>query len=738
MLKRLLLLPVLAAGCLFAAEYAIIVAPDAIPAEKTAGMELKKFLTRLSGKEAVIAESGKEPQSAYKFYIGQTPEVRKALGLRDFKSFKADEIRLLRKGNCFYFTGDRPRGTLYAVHSFLEDFCGMRFYAPDETFYPAKFVLPEKVDFQYAPCFMIRETPFAPLRLDHAFSARRKVNGHWQKTGVEWGGHETIWRFCHTFHLLIPPEKYAGKHPEYYSEIDGKRRPVGNQLCLSNPDMRKEMIKNIRNILRTEPSIKVISVSQDDNRGYCCCKACNQLAARYGNTQSGVLLDCLNEIASVLEKEFPGVWFETLAYEYSVQPPKNIKPRSNVLIRLCADHCDYGRPLDSEANSKFRNSLKEWSKLTRNLMVWNYVSIFYNHMIPNPNWGLHGRNLRMFRDHHVIAVFNQAGGGSTGDFAPLRAYVNSKLLWNPDLDENKLIREFVEHYYGKAAFPFIMEYLSLIKIDYKKQKADFRLAWETAASDWLSFEDMEKARTLMQKAVKCSTGKYRERVETAQISIDFAFLLHPETRKRYLNDLSVPRQVLERFCIKTRHNKNYGEGLSLASLKKSLYQLYGTREELSRQDLPEAFQNIPEQDIVMIPQADLTAYENNVRTFRMEGFIRMRADHKGWLIQFPGLNMRTQNEGRWSVYALMRTGGTPETPGYAFQAGFYYPDSKKTVSRHHRFKAAAGKEFQVVPVGEFVSGAGKIYFFCAPAGNQLASFIDFKALYLIRKSAASR
>ena len=65
MLKRLLLLPVLAAGCLFAAEYAIIVAPDAIPAEKTAGMELKKFLTRLSGKEAVIVESGREPESRW-------------------------------------------------------------------------------------------------------------------------------------------------------------------------------------------------------------------------------------------------------------------------------------------------------------------------------------------------------------------------------------------------------------------------------------------------------------------------------------------------------------------------------------------------------------------------------------------------------------------------------------------------------------------------------------------------
>jgi len=186
MVKRLLLLPALLTCCLFAAEYVVIVSPDAIPAEKTAGRELRKFLARLSGKEAVIASPGKEPQSAYRFHVGQTAEIKKALNIEDFKSFKADEIRLLRKGNNFYFTGDRPRGTLYAVHTFLEDLCGMRFYAPDETCYPEKFTIPGKVDLAYAPCFSIRETSFAPLRLDDEFSARRKVNGHWQKTGEAW------------------------------------------------------------------------------------------------------------------------------------------------------------------------------------------------------------------------------------------------------------------------------------------------------------------------------------------------------------------------------------------------------------------------------------------------------------------------------------------------------------------------------------------------------------------------
>ncbi|MBQ9500723.1 MAG: DUF4838 domain-containing protein [Lentisphaeria bacterium] len=732
-MKKIFLFLCLTTLCLSGAEYAVVVARDAILPEQTAGKELQKFLSVLTGREVIISSPGQENAVRYKFYIGQTDEIKKALKIRNFNSFKPDEIRLLRQGDDFYLTGDRPRGTLYAVHTFLEDFCGMRFYAPDETYFPEKFILPEKVDLSFAPCFMIRETPFSALRLDNEFSARRKVNGHWQKTSEAWGGHETIWKFCHTFHFLLDPEKYGKSHPEYYSEIDGVRRPVGNQLCLSNKNMRRELIRNIRHILQENKNIKVISVSQDDNRGYCRCRECRLLAERYGNLQSGALVDCLNEIASALEEEYPEVLFETLAYEYSVDPPRNIVPRKNVVIRLCAADCDYGNFLGSGKNSDFRDALKGWNKLTGNLMVWNYVSLFGNHMIPNPNWGLHGRNLRFFKEHGVIAVFNQSGGGETGDFSPLRAYVNSKLLWDPDLDEWTLIREFVENYYGKAAAPFIMQYLDLMKIDYKRQKADFKLTWNTPASDWLSFEDMEKARSLMCKASEVSTGKYRARVKTAQIAIDFAFLLHPETRSRYRSDLAVPRQVLENFCAGTRHVKKYGEGLELASLKKSLRQLYGIREKLSRKELPEEFKDIPEEDIVMIPQTDLTAYEDKVRTFRMEGFIRMRADHKGWLIQFPGLGMRTQNEGRWKVYAQMRTGGAPTTSGYAFQAGFYYPDTRKTVSRRYPFKAAAGGGFKLVPIGEFVSGQDNAYFFCAPAGNDSASPIDFKALYLVRQ-----
>jgi hypothetical protein len=38
----------------------------------------------------------------------------------------------------------------------------------------------------------------------------------------------------------------------------------------------------------------------------------------------------LNKVAEAVEKEFPDVLVESLAYQYTRKPPKTIKPRDNV------------------------------------------------------------------------------------------------------------------------------------------------------------------------------------------------------------------------------------------------------------------------------------------------------------------------------------------------------------------------------------------------------------------------
>lgn len=716
---------------LHAAEISIVLPQDAVLPEKTAAAELQKYLSRLTGQ--TVAVSSEKSDAEYTFYLGQSPLLAQKLGLPDFKTLKPDEVLLRRIGNDFYLTGARPRGTLYAVYTFLEDFCGMRFFAPDETFYPEKFQLPGILDFRYAPAFIIREVPFPSLRIDNAFTAKRKVNGHWQKTTEAWGGHETILGFCHTFARLMPPEKYGKEHPEYYSEINGVRRPVGNQLCLSNRAMRQELIQNIRKLLKQNSSAKIISVSQNDNNGFCRCQECTLLARRYGDTQSGVLLDCLNEIAAALEPEFPGVYFETLAYAYSVKPPQNILPRHNVMVRLCADNCDYGKPLNSSANADFRDALTAWSKLTPRLMVWNYISLFGNYLIPNPNWGLHGVNLHFFREHGVIAVFNQSGGSETSDFAPLRAYINSKLLWNPDLDEKALMDEFLPGYYGKEAAPLLREYLDLMKIDYSRQNPGFKLSWSTPVSEWLPYETMEKARKLMERAVAVSQGKYAQRVRNAEIAVNFAFLLHPETPRRYADRKEIPRAVLDKFIRQTAQERHYGEGENLDRLKNSLSILYTDKKEKYSQELPEKIRTIAPEHLIIIEPNEITAYENNVRTKRLSGFIRMRADHKSWLIQFPDLAMRTQSQGRWRLFVEMRTGGTPEQKGHAFQAGVYDKASGKNTARRYPFSTAAGKDFQLVDLGCHEFRSGREFFFCAPVGNSQADPIDIKRLFLVKE-----
>ena len=61
----------------------------------------------------------------------------------------------------------------------------------------------------------------------------------------EYGGAVRIINFVHSFYKYLPPEKYFDAHPEWYSEINGKRKHEHAQLCLTNEEMTRELIKNV-------------------------------------------------------------------------------------------------------------------------------------------------------------------------------------------------------------------------------------------------------------------------------------------------------------------------------------------------------------------------------------------------------------------------------------------------------------------------------------------------------------
>lgn len=105
--------------------------------------------------------------------------------------------------------------------------------------------------------------------------------------------------------------------------------------CLSNPDIRALMLKNVRQLLKDNPDAQLISVSQNDNPNKCPCAECTKSYEDYGSP-AGIILEVVNEIAEAIEDEYPNVRIHTFAYMYSLPAPVGIKPHENVIVQVCS------------------------------------------------------------------------------------------------------------------------------------------------------------------------------------------------------------------------------------------------------------------------------------------------------------------------------------------------------------------------------------------------------------------
>jgi hypothetical protein len=153
---------------------------------------------------------------------------------------------------------------------------------------------------------------------------------------------------------------------------------------------------------------------------------------------------------------------DTLAYQYTRKPPKTVRPRPNVIVRLCSIECNFREPLEHESNSAFADDIRGWAEICDRLYIWDYTTDFAHYVQPHPNWFVLGPNVRFFARHNVKGVFEQGAYQSHGsEFAELRAWVLAQLLWDPSLADRALIDEFLEGYYGPAADP-IRRYLALM------------------------------------------------------------------------------------------------------------------------------------------------------------------------------------------------------------------------------------------------------------------------------------
>jgi hypothetical protein len=515
----------------------IVCGADASEAQRHAAEELATFLEQITGASFPIrAES---PSAGPRICVG-AEAARRIDPTFSTEGLGSEGIVLKTVGDNLILAGGEPRGTLYAVYTFLEDHLGCHWWSSTESTVPQQPTLKiGAIDRRYVPILEYRE-PYWFDAHDGDWAVRNKCNGNAVRVDAPRGGKHRYEGFVHTFYALIPPETYFAAHPEWFSEIDGQRRTERAQLCLTNEPMRRELVKNLRARLRANPAATIASVSQNDWHGNCQCAACAAVDKKEGSP-SGLMLRFVNAVARDIEGEFPHVAISTLAYQYTRKPPLHVKPRDNVIVRLCSIEASFSVPLSHERNRPFRDDIIGWSKICDRLYVWDYTTNFRHYIMPHPNLRVLGPNVKFFADHSVKGLFEQGAYTTNGaEMAELRAWILAKLLWEPGRDGDALMDAFITGYYGPAA-PHVKAYLKVTH-DAVEKSGDWLGCFEKLMARYLSWDTLSRGWEHLTRAEAAVQGHpdLLLRVQVAQLPVMVTFMMRWDEMRSAAREAGAP------------------------------------------------------------------------------------------------------------------------------------------------------------------------------------------------------
>jgi hypothetical protein len=590
-----------------AALFEIAIAHDAPAAVRYAAEELQRYIDRLSLAFPTI-RTDDEPQSKSAILLGDSrhraqlfPRVNNSKLPRDGYLFRQHNRHLL-------IWGGSPRGTLYGVYDLLERL-GVRWWTPGEESVPHQMALSlddsnDALNFEVSPPLFYRALWYRNA-MDADWLARRRLSGDTMGPIHLRERHGGAERFAgdasgHTYEALVPTAKYFDSHPEYFSEVNGQRLRHMNQLCPTNPAVADIAAETIRGWLTAMPEARIASVTQNDWNNWCTCPQCTAIIEREGST-SGPALFLANEVARRLERDHPEVLIDTFAYTWTEIPPAHMEAHPNVLVRIAPIGNCFGHTIRTcPANERCRNAVREWAKRARHLFIWHYVTDFFHYMPPFPNLPPLQDDIDFYLQHGVKGIFLQGDGTSLdGDMAELKAYLMSRLLWNPQLDMAAARQEFLHGYYG-AAGPAVDDLLTSFERAFAGAKDDhlflYRSLWENEAS-YLTQSVLTKARTLLHdgRAAAGDDHDVQRRLDKIEAELDYTelFYYNRPRKSRLGNDhidcgVSAQRhkQVNRFFAVAqrdgvTHYAEDLGRYTTIGSLHRAWQESIGTHRTLT-------------------------------------------------------------------------------------------------------------------------------------------------------------
>ena len=472
------------------ATHTVVIPGKPTPQEQHAAGDLANHVEKMTGKRLpVVAESQLGEKTP--ILVGRCTQTLEKLGVKvDFDALGLEGIAIETKGPALVLAGNQ-RGVLYAVYSFLEDYCDCRWFTPDCSRIPKSgtFAVAD-LKVRYTPPLEYRSTDY-PCSRDPDWAVRNKMNGTHPRLDEQRGGKVAYSHFVHTFNSILSPDQHFKDHPEWFSQVKGKRIGGRTQLCLTNPEVLETAKKTVRRWIKDAPQATIFSVSQNDWHNYCTCEKCAALAEKEGS-QAGPLLHFINAIADDIAKDYPDKIISTLAYQYTRKPPKHVKPRPNVCVRLCSIECCFAHPLATDPyNKTFVDDIRAWNRICNRLYVWDYIIDYHHSVMPFPNLRSLKPNIRFFIDHGVKGLYEEACYFTpASEWAELRTWIIAKTMWNPNYDTDWAIDEFLAGYCGPAAWP-LRQYIDLVHKQVMEHPDWHATIWAKPTSPWLRDEVLQ-------------------------------------------------------------------------------------------------------------------------------------------------------------------------------------------------------------------------------------------------------
>ena len=442
-----------------------------------------------------------------------------------------------------------PVGTAYAVDTFLEKFCGVRWYMPGDI----GEVCPKQSTLT-ATDLNFRTLPWSRYR----WSSRQTYRDPFKFYGWKQPDERVcmpvrdlaLWMFrmkiggspyaCnHAFTQYY--ERFGKEHPGWWK--DGKPSDHYPHPDYANPELVRQAAQDAIAFFSTgkkPPGATAegdyFAIMPNDGKdGLIWSAAGERLRNNDPERQAGYscgwasdfVFQMVNTAAHVVREKYPDKWITCAAYAGYSMPPKILTVlEPNVSVQRCSFLDSAFAPAQWKWETE---NLTDWSKHTKELYVWEYYLTQWFHQFqafPVVYPRHVARSIQFLRETGVRGMFFEASAAklptasiSDGALANpaedlLNHYVTWKLLSDGSEDVEKLLDEFYPLFFGPAAAP-MKEFFTLLESRWlaaevvASKLADDRKYWEVMCTT----EVLDKLQQCIERAQQATPEEpYRTRV----------------------------------------------------------------------------------------------------------------------------------------------------------------------------------------------------------------------------------